>query len=141
MKRRKTSPSSTRSPRTRGPQPQTPRDAEEPERHESSPTAVAIEAVRTGVLAVGPREPEIPGGEDKVMSAGDPDVSPLSNAHSGEEIPGADMPTPDQSVVDEIGRAYGLQVGDSDPVRTSGQVLDKRDRRSHGRQPASKRRL
>jgi hypothetical protein len=90
---------------------------------------VALEAARTGVLPAQPPDPEIPGGEDRVMRVGDPDVSPLANEYSGDEVPGSNMPTPDQSVVDEIGRAYGLEEGDTHSMRTSAQVLDKRDRR------------
>jgi hypothetical protein len=97
--------------------------------HQPSPTAVALEAEQTGLLPAVPPEPEIPGGEDRVMRAGDPDVSPLANEYSGEEIPGADNPTPDQSVVDEIGRAYGLEVGDADALRPVNEVLERRDRK------------
>src|SRR5262245_51800776 len=102
---------------------------ERSEVHRPSPTAVALEAKRTGVLPAEPPEPEIPGGEDRVMRAGDPDVSPLANEYSGEEMPGADNPTPDQNVVDEIGRAYGLEVGDADALRPVNEMLEQRDRK------------
>lgn len=101
------------------------------ERHQSSPTAVALEAERTGILPTEPVEPEIPR-EEQVLRAGDPDVSTLANEYSGEEIPGADMPTPDQSVVDEIGRAYGLDDGGAEPLRPVSEVLERRDRKRRG---------
>ena len=81
------------------------------------------------MLPVERHEPEIPGGEDWIMRAGDPDVSALANEHSGEEMPGGNMPTPDQSVVDEIGRAYGLEEGDSDSLRPASEILERRDRK------------
>jgi hypothetical protein len=98
---------------------------------EVSPTAIAAEAERTGVVpGVARTEPaEIPGREGETMRIGDPDVSPLSNEYSGEEAPGSSTPTPDQGQVDDIGRAYGLQEEDSGPLRSSSEVLDRRDRR------------
>jgi hypothetical protein len=97
----------------------------------SSPTAIAAEAERTGIVPGVARfeEPPIPGREGETMQIGDPDVSSLSNEYSGEEAPGSSTPTPDQSLVDDIGRAYGVQEGDSGPLRASSEVLDRRDRR------------
>ena len=43
------------------------------------------------------------------MRVGDPDDDSLANEYVGEDLPGGSTPTPDQSNVDEIGRAYGLQ--------------------------------
>jgi hypothetical protein len=95
-----------------------------------SPTAIAAEAQRTGVLPPQAvlRELEIPGREAEKMQAGDPDVSPLSNEYSGEEIPGGSTPTPDQADADLIGQAYGLQEEDSGPLRSAGEILERRDR-------------
>ena len=67
--------------------------------------------------------------EDETIRAGDPDDDSLANEYVGEDIPGGSTPTPDQSNVDEIGRAYGLQDEDNGPLRTSGEVLARRDRR------------
>ena len=47
-------------------------------------------------------------GEGDVLQVGDEAVDPLQNAYVGDEAPGGDMPTPDQDLVDEIGRAYGV---------------------------------
>jgi hypothetical protein len=101
---------------------------EEWSRRGVSPTAVAAEALRTGV-PVGPAAPaaRIPG-EDETIRVGDPDDDPLANEYVGEETPGGSSPTPDQSGVDEIGRAYGLQEEDSGSLRSAGEILTRRDR-------------
>jgi hypothetical protein len=102
-----------------------------PEDKHRSLTAVAAEALRSGVVPGSglQRDPEIPGGEGERMRVGDPDVSPLANEYSGEEAPGSTTPTPDQNRVDDIGRAYGVEDEDSGALRTSGDILDRRDRR------------
>lgn len=94
---------------------------------ERSPTAVAAEALRTGVL------PESGRGRrtshaDEVILVGDPDDDVMGNQYVGEETPGATAPTPDQNAVDEIGRAYGLQEEDTGALRSAGEVLERRDR-------------
>lgn len=102
----------------------------------SSPTAVAAEALRTGIV-VGAvhRRTEIPG-EDETILVGDPDDHALANEYVGEETPGGSTSTPDQSNVDEIGRAYGLQEEDSGALRSGAEVLARRDRhRSELRAP------
>jgi hypothetical protein len=103
--------------------------AGEPERHAPSATAVAAEALRTGVLPGGPRRREAIPHEGERIRAGDPDDDSLANEYVGEDLPGGSTPTPDQSNVDDIGRAYGLQDEDGGPLRTSGEVLTRRDRR------------
>lgn len=99
--------------------------------HNPSPTAVAAEALRTGV-APQPKTPlppvEIPK-EGQVLQVGDPDDSALDNAYVGDETPGGSVPTPDQDRVDDIGRAYGVQEVDSGALRTTAEILDERDRR------------
>ena len=96
------------------------------------PTAVAVEAAIAGVLPlpvpVLERAEEIPGSEGEKMRVGDPDVSPLRNEYSGEEVPGASTPTPDQNLVDDIGRAYGVEEEDTGALRTSAEILERRDR-------------
>jgi hypothetical protein len=101
------------------------------EMHTRSPTAIAAEALRTGV-APRPRTPippiEIPR-EQRVLQVGDLDDSALNNAYVGDETPGGSMPTPDQDRVDDIGRAYGVQEVDSGALRATSEILDERDRR------------
>ncbi|HET7294359.1 MAG TPA: DUF6335 family protein [Vicinamibacteria bacterium] len=103
------------------------RPVDEAGRHAVSPTAVAAEALRTGVLpAVRPRA-EIPR-EGETIRVGDPDDRILANEYVGEETPGGTSSTPDQSNVDEIGRAYGLQEEDCGALRSGAEVLSRRDR-------------
>ena len=99
------------------------------ERHELSPTAVAAEALRSGVLPPASRHRDRIPHEDETIQVGDPDDDSLANEYVGEDLPGGSTPTPDQSNVDEIGRAYGLQDEDSGALRTSSEMLARRDRR------------
>ena len=94
-----------------------------------SATAVAVEALRTGVvpLMAGERPEEIPG-EGERIRAGDPDDSAMDNAYVGVETPGGSSPTPDQNSIDEIGTAYGLQEEDEGPLRPAAEILQRRDR-------------
>jgi hypothetical protein len=94
-----------------------------------SPTAVAAEALCTGVIpleASGPRE-EIPG-EGENIRVGDPDDSVIDNEYVGDETPGGSSPTPDQNSVDDIGTAYGLQEENDGPLRGAAEILERRDR-------------
>lgn len=97
--------------------------------HVESPTAVAAEALRTGVppKRLPQHKDQIPR-EGAKMRVGDPDDDGLQNEYSGEDTPGGSTPTPDQNVVDEIGRAYGLQEEDSGALRSGAEVLERRDR-------------
>jgi hypothetical protein len=99
-------------------------------RHLPSPTAVAAEALRTGVipLCAARRAESIPHEDDTIL-VGDPYEHSLANEYVGEETPGGNNPTPDQSGVDEIGRAYGLQEEDCGALRSAAEVLQGRDRR------------
>jgi hypothetical protein len=105
--------------------------------HGVSPTAVAAESLRTGVPPSRlTRRPSQSPREDDTMRVGDPDDSWLLNEYVGEETPGGSTPTPDQNDVDAIGRVYGLQEEDSGALRSSAEVLARRDRhRSELRAP------
>ena len=107
----------------------------EREFHQPSGTAVAAEVLRTGVLPGGVRQRDAIPHEDERMRAGDPDDDGLANEYVGEDIPGGSTPTPDQNEVDEIGRAYGLQDEDNGSLRTSSEVLARRDRKRTELQP------
>jgi hypothetical protein len=95
-----------------------------------SSTAVAAEAIRTGVIPLEagvPRE-QIPG-EGENIRVGDPDDSVMDNEYVGDETPGGSSPTPDQNSVDDIGSAYGLQEEDTGgPLRGAAEILGRRDR-------------
>jgi Family of unknown function (DUF6335) len=108
----------------------------------SSATAVAAEALRTGVVPAvrRGRRTEIPH-EDDTLRMGDPDESALNNEYSGEDTPGGSSPTPDQNNVDEIGRAYGLQEEDAAALRSGAEVLARRDRHRPELRPPRRRRV
>jgi hypothetical protein len=52
---------------------------------------------------------------DSGLSGGDPDVSP-QGIDAGTETPGGSEPTPDQDLVDEIGKAVGITYQDNEPL-------------------------
>ena len=104
------------------------RHAPEPTK-EKSPTAVATEALRKGVVPATTRSRSAIPHEDELIRVGDPDDDSLQNEYSGEDTPGGSTPTPDQSNIDEIGRVYGLSEEDSGALQTAGESLSRRDRR------------
>ena len=57
-------------------------------------------------------------------------------ADSGDEAPGGDNPTPDQEVVDDIGKALGIEYQDNEELRSGDKLVD-RDRRRWELDPAS----
>src|SRR5438128_637057 len=63
-----------------------------------------------------------------VLTAGDVDASWQEAENSGEEAVGGHAPTPDQDIVDEIGRALGIELEDNHELRTHEEVLADRDR-------------
>jgi hypothetical protein len=70
------------------------------------------------------------------ISAGDADVQLETAYFSGDEAPGGDNQTPDQDVVDEIGRALGVEYQDNEELRANEKVAD-RDRHRWELDPAS----
>jgi hypothetical protein len=96
-----------------------------------SGTAVAAEAMRTGVVPLsasqGTRVDPTSRGDAR-LKGGDDDNDAEQNASVGEEAPGGSQLTPDHDRVDDIGRALGVQEADSGELRTSGELLDERDR-------------
>ena len=63
-----------------------------------------------------------------VLTGGDPDADWVRAYSSGDEAVGGSVATPDQDVVDEIGRALGVEQGSDAPVRMSDEILKFRDR-------------
>ena len=120
--------------------PRLPQTSEAAPRSVQSPTAVAAEALRTGVLPLpAPRHrDELVGAERETILVGDPDDHSLANEYVGDETPGGSAPTPDQSNVDEIGRAYGLQEEDTGALRSAEDVLTRRDRHRSELRPPGK---
>lgn len=63
------------------------------------------------------------------LSGGDLDADWQRAQDTGEEAVGGSVATPDQDVVDEIGRALGVEQGADSEVWTSQDILGRRDRR------------
>ena len=70
------------------------------------------------------------------ISAGDVDVNVEDAYFVGDESPGGDNSTPDQDVVDEIGKALGVEYQDAEELRGSEKVSD-RDKHRWELDPAS----
>jgi uncharacterized protein DUF6335 len=70
------------------------------------------------------------------VSAGDLDVDVEDAFFTGEEAPGGDNPTPDQDVVDDIGKALGVEYEDNEELK-SADKLEKRDKHRWELDPAS----
>lgn len=62
------------------------------------------------------------------LTGGDVDADWQAASSSGEESVGGSVATPDQDVVDEIGRALGVEQEAEAPVRASDEILRQRDR-------------
>jgi hypothetical protein len=73
---------------------------------------------------------------DPTLSGGDVDAAWDDSNAAGEESVGGSAPTPDQDIVDEIGRAAGLTYGDNEPLDSDKKLLD-RDRNRWELNPAS----
>ncbi len=59
------------------------------------------------------------------LAAGDPDVDSQGAETVGDEAPGGDNPTPDQDVVEEIGKALGVQYDDDEELRGGDEIADR----------------
>jgi hypothetical protein len=70
------------------------------------------------------------------ITGGDIDASVENAYFSGDEAPGGDNPTPDQDIVDEIGRGIGLQYQDNEELRPEDKVAE-RDKHRWELDPAS----
>ena len=70
------------------------------------------------------------------LTGGDVDADWNEAYSSGEETPGGDMPTPDQDVVEEIGRALGVEYEDAEELKGS-EKIEARDKHRWEYDPAS----
>ncbi len=70
------------------------------------------------------------------LTAGDVDADWESAASVGDEAPGGDNPTPDQDVVDDIGKAVGVQYDDNEELKGEAKIT-KRDKHRWELDPAS----
>jgi hypothetical protein len=62
------------------------------------------------------------------LSGGDVDVDQRRAGDVGEEAVGGTVATPDQDNADQWGEALGVPRAPDDEVRTSGEILEGRDR-------------
>ncbi len=74
--------------------------------------------------------------ESPTLSAGDVDAEWDNADEGGEETVGGTASTPDQNVVDELGRAVGLTYSDTEPLHTDDK-LNQRERDRWDLNPAS----
>jgi|KBSMisStandDraft_5_1062788.scaffolds.fasta_scaffold370177_2 hypothetical protein len=70
------------------------------------------------------------------VTGGDPDVDIEDAYFTGEEAPGGDNPTPDQDLVDDIGKALGVEYEDNEELKASDKVGE-RDKHRWELDPAS----
>ena len=71
------------------------------------------------------------------LTSGDVDADWESAESIGDEAPGGDNPTPDQDVVDDIGRALGVEYDDDEELQGGAEISD-RDRHRWELDPSSK---
>ncbi len=70
------------------------------------------------------------------ITGGDVDANVEDAYFSGDEAPGGDNSTPDQDIVDDIGKALGVEYQDNEELRGSDKVAD-RDKHRWELDPAS----
>ena len=78
---------------------------------------------------------ETPAPAEAVLTGGDIDAA-WDQASVGDETVGGSSPTPDQDIVDEIGRALGVTYGEGEPLRTA-EKIERRDEQRWELNPAS----
>jgi hypothetical protein len=92
-----------------------------PGRRRGEPEAVPVmEPLEDQPVPVSPR--------GSGLTGGDVDADWARAESAGEEAVGGSAATPDQDVVDEIGRALGVEQGSEAEVVTSEEILRRRDR-------------
>lgn len=70
------------------------------------------------------------------ITGGDVDADVEDAYFTGDEAPGGDNPTPDQDIVDEIGKALGVEYQDNEELRGADK-LEERDKHRWELDPAS----
>jgi hypothetical protein len=76
------------------------------------------------------------GGITPGITGGDVDADYEQAYFSGDEAPGGDNPTPDQDVVEDIGRALGVEYQDSEELKSADKLAE-RDKHRWELDPAS----
>ena len=92
-------------------------------------------AARTGRAEL-EQDRQVHGSMTRGITGGDVDVNLEQAYFSGDEAPGGDNPTPDQDVVEDIGRAIGIEYQDNEELRASDKVAA-RDKHRWELDPAS----
>lgn len=109
------------------------------ERFASVPSSLSLEphrsAASSGRLELAD-ERRKHAGMSRDITGGDVDVDVESAYFTGDEAPGGDNPAPGQDVVDDIGRALGIEYQDAEELRGSDKVTA-RDRHRWELDPAS----
>jgi len=93
-------------------------------------------AVRTGRAEMEENQRRHGRGMSPGLTGGDVDADYENAYFSGDEAPGGDNPTPDQDVVDDIGRSLGLEYNDGEELKSERKVSD-RDKHRWELDPAS----
>ena len=91
-------------------------------------------AARTGRAEMAQNIREHHGMDD--VTGGDPDVDIEDAYFAGEEAPGGDNPTPDQDIVEDIGKALGVTYNDNEELQGANK-LEERDKHRWELDPAS----
>jgi hypothetical protein len=73
--------------------------------------------------------------ETPELAGGDVDADWQRASSDGEEAVGGTVATPDQDVVDEIGKALGVPQAPDEEVRASSEILDRRDEHRWEQEP------
>ena len=104
----------------------------------STPSSLDLDrrgsAARTGRAEIAQNIREHHGMDD--VTGGDPDVDIEDAYFAGEEAPGGDNPTPDQDIVEDIGKALGVTYNDNEELQGANK-LEERDKHRWELDPAS----
>lgn len=92
-------------------------------------------AARTGRAGLAQSRKDL-AGMTPAITGGDVDVDVENAYFSGDETPGGDNPTPDQDVVEDIGKALGVEYQDNEELRAADKVVE-RDKHRWELDPAS----
>jgi hypothetical protein len=93
-------------------------------RRVARPRASGVLARDTGDVL----EPAWPAPLSALLTGGDLDADAMRAWDSGDEAVGGSASTPDQDIVDDIGRALGVEQDPDAEVWTSREILRERDR-------------
>ena len=114
------------------------RTLDETETHTTPPSSLDMDrhgsAARTGRAEIAQNIREHHGMDD--VTGGDPDVDIEDAYFAGEEAPGGDNPTPDQDIVEDIGKALGVTYEDSEQLKGANKI-EERDKHRWELDPAS----